>query len=179
MEKVRNQPLPTNEYCLCKYIYIACGVQAYYNSWNEFPAEVVVKNAAKPPLLLPPVMPPLLKNAPPLFLPPIMPPTPPHMPPPPPPPPHMPMSHGFSIPFPIPPHAILKRQSVFNKIPILPTPPIPPVPQLPLPPKAPTPVEFITDEFGKRRKYAPEKLVEIQERVKESLKAQGVVCFIM
>lgn len=158
-------------------IHTACGVQAYYSLWNEFPAEAVGKNPAKPLLLSPVMPPPLIKNAPPIMLPPpsILQPSPgPHMPPTPPQPPH-----GFSIPFPIPPHAILNRQSVFNKIPILPTPPIPPMPQLPHPPQGPPQVEYINDEFGKRRKYSPEKLVEIQERVKGSLKAQGVVRYIM
>ena len=147
----------------------ANSVKACYNSWNEHPEEIIRKNTTKVLPLSTPRMPPLLKNVPPMLfsyslsqLP-------------------VPFIPGFNIPYPIPPHAILKSRSVFSKVPILPTPPITPqmpsrlTPPHPLPMKDPI-VEYIDDEFGRRRKYSPEQLIKIQERVIGSLQAQGVVC---
>ena len=92
----------------------------------------------------------------------------------------IPFIPGINIPYPIPPHAILKSQSVFNKIPILPTPPqpqqTPPINSM-VPLKEPA-IEYIDDEFGRRPKYSPEQLAMIQERVRASLQDQGVVRII-
>ncbi len=150
------------------YVTIATGVQADYNSWNESPGEAIGKSVTANLPLLTPRGPPLIKTAPPLLLTPCpqqqLP---------------LPFLPGFALPYPIPPHAILKTQSVFGKIPILPTPPIPKLCQVPVPMKDTPPpaiVEYTEDEFGRRRKYTPEQLLQIQERVKGSLEAQGVVC---
>ena len=173
---------------------VAVGAKICYNSWNEFPGEAIGRSttSSRGLLMTPPRMPLLIKNTPPIFFPRSQPSA-------------MPFIPGINIPYPIPPHAILNTQSVFSNIPILPTLPLPrpqsllpqkplsplqltPSPQLlpkltqPLPlnkPQPPPPIEepIVEGTNDELQQYSPTQLIEMQERVKQSLQGQGVVSF--
>ena len=138
------------------------GIQSSYTSWNENPHEAIEKSAIRVHLS------PLIKTHQHNMYPR---------------PQYMPLLPGHqSLPIlgpqplmPPPLYPILNPLTAY-KIPILPTPTqLPAVPMIFAPVMKEQPIEYIEDEFGRRRKYTPEQLELIQGRVKESLQQQGVV----
>lgn len=141
------------------------GIQSSYTSWNENPREAIEKSAIRVHLS------PLIKThqhnmySRPQYMPTLQ-------------------GHHQSLPIlgpqplmPLPLYPILNPPTAY-KIPILPTPTqLPPVPMIFAPVMKEQPIEYIEDEFGRRRKYTPEQLALIQGRVKESLQQQGVYLY--